>query len=192
MTRTPSRSRPIGTSVGGPHTHTSAPSLVSSSTLLRSTRLCSMSPTMATFSPAMRPLRSRMVKASSSACVGCSCSPSPALMIGDLQIRASRCAAPDDGWRSTIMLGPIASMLRAVSMSVSPLTTLELAIATPSVSALSRFSAISNEVRVRVDGSKNRLTTVRPRSAGTFLIGPLRDLLHRLGGVEDERRSPRA
>ncbi len=68
------------------------------------------------------------------------------------------------------MLGPIASMLRAVSTSVSPLTTLELAIATPSVSALSRFSAISNEVRVRVDGSKNRLTTVRPRSVGTFLM----------------------
>src|SRR5690349_21498583 len=40
-----------------------------------------------------------------------------------------------------------------------------------SVSALSRFSAISNDVRVRVDGSKNRFTTVRPRRAGTFLIG---------------------
>ena len=40
-----------------------------------------------------------------------------------------------------------------------------------SVSALSRFSAISNDVRVRVLGSKNRLTTVLPRSAGTFLIG---------------------
>ena len=91
-------------------------------------------------------------------------------MIGDLQIRDSRCAAPEALWRSTIMLGPIASMLRAVSTSVSPLTTLELAMATPSVSALSRFSAISNEVRVRVDGSKNRLTTVRPRSVGTFLI----------------------
>ena len=42
--------------------------------------------------------------------------------------------------------------------------------ATFSVSALSRFSAISNDVRVRVLGSKNRLTTVRPRSVGTFLI----------------------
>ena len=107
-------------------------------------------------------------------------------MIGDRQTRDSRCAAPEAGWRSTIMLGPIASMFRAVSTSVSPLTTLELAMATPSVSALSRFSAISNDVRVRVDGSKNRFTTVRPRSAGTFLICALRDLLHRLGGVEDE------
>ena len=56
-----------------------------------------------------------------------------------------------------------------------------------SVSALSRFSAISNDVRVRVLGSKNRLTTVLPRSAGTFLIGRVADFLHRLGGVEDER-----
>ena len=36
---------------------------------------------MATFRPARRPLRSRIVNASSSACVGCSCMPSPALMI---------------------------------------------------------------------------------------------------------------
>ena len=42
--------------------------------------------------------------------------------------------------------------------------------ATLSVSALRRFSAISNDVRVRVLGSKNRLTTVRPRSVGTFLM----------------------
>ena len=58
-----------------------------------------------------------------------------------------------------------------MSISVSPLVTLEVAVAIDSVSALRRFSAISNEVRVRVLGSKNRLTTVRPRSAGTFLIG---------------------
>src|SRR5439155_6534933 len=36
-------------------------------------------------------------------------------------------------------------------------------------SADKRFAAISNEVRVRVEGSKKRLMTVRPRSAGTFL-----------------------
>jgi hypothetical protein len=44
-------------------------------------------------------------------------------------------------------------MFFAVSTSVSPLTTLELATATPRMSALSRFSAISKDVRVRVDGS---------------------------------------
>src|SRR5207249_208230 len=32
---------------------------------------------------------------------------------------------------------------------------------------------ISNEVRVRVEGSKKRLMTVRPRKAGTFLISRL-------------------
>jgi hypothetical protein len=69
------------------------------------------------------------------------------------------------------MSGRIASRLSAVSASVSPLTTLDVAIAMLSVSALRRFSAISNDVRVRVLGSKNRLTTVLPRSAGTFLIG---------------------
>ena len=38
-------------------------------------------------------------------------------------------------------------------------------------SADRRFAAISNDVRVRVDGSRNRLMTVFPRSVGTFLIG---------------------
>ena len=84
------------------------------------------------------------------------------------------------------MSGAIASMLLTVSSSVSPLTTLDVETARLSVSALSRFSAISNDVRVRVLGSKKRLTMVRPRSAGTFLIGALADFLHRVGGVEDE------
>ena len=46
------------------------------------------------------------------------------------------------------MSGDIASRLSAVSTSVSPFTTLEVAIATFSVSALRRFSATSNEVRL--------------------------------------------
>jgi hypothetical protein len=128
----------------------------------------------------------RIVKASSSAWVGCSCMPSPALMMRAWQIRDSRWAAPDDECRITIMSGDIASRLSAVSTSVSPLVTLEVATAMLSVSALSRFSAISNDVRVRVLGSKNRLTTVRPRSAGHLLDRPRADFLHRLGGVEDQ------
>ena len=39
-----------------------------------------------------------------------------------------------------------------------------------SESADSHFSAVSKENRVRVDASKKRFTTIRPRSAGTFLI----------------------
>ena len=38
-------------------------------------------------------------------------------------------------------------------------------------SAESRLAAASNEMRVRVESSKKRLTTVRPRRAGSFLIG---------------------
>ena len=68
------------------------------------------------------------------------------------------------------MSGDIASRLRTVSARVSPFETLEPLAATFTVSALSRFSAISNEVRVRVLGSKKRFTTVCPRRAGTFLI----------------------
>ena len=119
---------------------------------------------------ASRPLWERIVNASSNACVGCSCMPSPALMIAERQIRDSRSGAPDEACRMTIMSGDIASMLRTVSTRVSPLVTLEVAAAMLSVSALSRFSAISNDVRVLVLGSKKRLTTVRPRSVGTFLI----------------------
>ena len=79
--------------------------------------------------------------------------PSPALMMRDLQMRDSRWQAPDEAWRNTIMSGDIASMLRAVSASVSPFSTLEAETAMFKVSALRRFSAISNDVRVRVLGS---------------------------------------
>ena len=37
-------------------------------------------------------------------------------------------------------------------------------------SADKRFAAASNEIRVRVESSKKRLTTVRPRNVGSFLI----------------------
>jgi len=39
------------------------------------------------------------------------------------------------------------------------------------VSALSRFSAISKEERVRVEFSKKRFTTSLARRAGTFFMG---------------------
>ena len=96
--------------------------------------------------------------------------PSPALMMVDRQMRARSSGAPDEAWRMTIMSGDIASRLRTVSTSVSPFVTLDVEVAMLKVSALRRFSAISNDVRVRVLGSKNRFTTVRPRSVGTFLI----------------------
>ena len=70
----------------------------------------------------------------------------------------------------TMQSGDIASRLRAVSRSVSPLVTLEVEALMLMASAERRLAAISKEVRVRVEGSKKRLMTVRPRSVGTFLI----------------------
>ncbi len=52
-----------------------------------------------------------------------------------------------------------------------PFKTLEEDAAKFKVSAESRFSASSKAIRVRVDGSKNRLTTVTPLSVGTLGIG---------------------
>ncbi len=60
----------------------------------RATRLCRMSPQIATVRPSIRPLRRRMVSASSSAWVGCSCAPSPALMTAQRTCRASKATAP--------------------------------------------------------------------------------------------------
>ena len=62
----------------------------------------------------------------------------------------------------------MASMLRAVSRNVSPLDTLDPLDEKSSTSADSRLAASSKLARVRVEDSKNRLTTTRPRSAGTF------------------------
>src|SRR5215475_4297161 len=136
----------------------------------RATRLCATSPTMATRRPSNGKPRSRIVYRSSKAWVGCSCQPSPALMTEDLTPRASVSAAPADECRSTMISACIASILRAVSSSVSPLTTLLEEGEKLMTSALKRFAASSNDVLVLVLGSKNRFTTVRPRSAGTFLI----------------------
>ena len=47
----------------------------------RATREKRMSPMMATCRPAILPFFSRIVKVSRRACVGCSCAPSPALMM---------------------------------------------------------------------------------------------------------------
>ena len=54
-------------------------------------------------------------------------------------------------------------------------------------SAESRLAAASKEIRVRVESSKNRLTTVRPRSVGQLLDRPVGERAQLVGGVEDER-----
>src|SRR5262245_3214792 len=62
----------------------------------------------------------------------------------------------------------IATRLSTVSSSVSPLLVDDTPMLRLMTSADRRFAAISNVVRVRVEFSKNRLNTERPRSNGTF------------------------
>ena len=86
--------------------------------------------------------------------------------------RPCRCASPRDCARCRRASRP--------SRRSSPAT------ATLTVSADSRFSANSNEMRVRVDASKNRLTIVDAAQRRHLLDRALADLLERLGGVENE------
>ena len=78
------------------------------------------------------------------------------------------CGAPLDLCRTTKASTPIAEIVSIVSRRLSPLLTLLDDTAKFMVSALSRFAAVSKLVRVRVESSKNKLTTFLPRSAGTF------------------------
>lgn len=114
-----------------------------------------------------------MVNASSSAWVGCSCVPSPALTTA-LSIHpevARRYGAPEAPCRMTTASAPMASRVRAVSLRDSPLETEEPFAEKLMTSAERRLAAASKEIRVRVESSKKRLTTVRPRRVGSFLIG---------------------
>lgn len=60
--------------------------------------------------------------------------------------------------------------VNAVSFSDSPFDTEEPFAEKLITSADNRFAAVSNEMRVRVESSKNKFTTVRPRNVGSFLI----------------------
>ena len=125
---------------------------------------------MVTLRPFTSPFFSNIVNVSSNACVGCSCAPSPALMTLQPTTRESRCGAPSALWRTTIMSALSASSVLPVSRSVSPFLSDDDSAVKLITSALSRKAASSKLMRVRVDGSTKRLTTVRPRRAGTFLI----------------------
>lgn len=94
-----------------------------------------------------------MVYASSSAWVGCSWVPSPALTTDPSTQFANRCGAPEAGCRTTTASAPIAWRVSAVSFRLSPLVTLEPLAEKLITSALSRLAAASNEIRVRVESS---------------------------------------
>src|SRR5579885_1312056 len=89
-------------------------------------------------------------------------------MIGVSKCRCRKCGAPDAEWRMTIASGRIAASVFSVSTSDSPLETLDACAVIEMVSAPRRLAAISKLVRVRVDASKNRFTTMRPRSRSSF------------------------
>src|SRR5712692_3921760 len=169
-TRQPIASIPRGISGGGPTSVTRAPIRTSAWMFERATRECRTSPTIATCSPSILPSSSSIVYRSSRACVGCWCLPSPALTTCAPVSEATSCGAPICGWRMTITSGSYASRVSAVSFSDSPLSTAEPAALIDITSAESRFAASSKLDDVRVDDSKKRLTTVRPRSVGSFFI----------------------
>ena len=90
----PISSIPRGRSGGGPTSVTRAPSRISAWMFERATREWRTSPTIATWSPSMRPNCSWIVYRSRSAWVGCWCLPSPALTIRASVTRATSCGAP--------------------------------------------------------------------------------------------------
>ena len=65
----------------------------------------------------------KIEKASNSACVGCSCVPSPAFIILALICFARKCGAPTLACRITIISTFIAKILLTVSSNVSPFFT---------------------------------------------------------------------
>jgi hypothetical protein len=74
-------------------------------TFERATRLWRTSPTIQTLRPSSEPTRRFSVYRSSSAWVGCSCLPSPALITAAEVQRATSPAAPACGVRITIAAG---------------------------------------------------------------------------------------
>ena len=84
---------------------------------------------------------------------------------------ASRAGAPDAPCRMITASAPMACKVCAVSLSDSPLLTLDPLAEKLMTSAESLFAAASKEIRVRVESSAKRFTIVRPRRVGSFFIG---------------------
>ena len=77
-------------------------------------------------------------------------------MIGVSSILAIKWGAPEAECRITMASGRIAARVFSVSSNDSPLSALDPWALMLIVSAPKRLAAISNEVRVRVEDSKNR------------------------------------
>ena len=129
---------------------TVAPICVNARMFERATREWSTSPTIQMLAPSSDPSRRRRVNTSSSACVGCSRLPSPALITAAGVQRATSPAAPAWGERITIAAGSYADSVCTVSLSDSPLSTADPCERIETTSALSRLAASSNDELVRV------------------------------------------
>ena len=170
-TSTPQFATPAGISVGGPIRRMRFSMRPSRKMFERATREWAMSPQIATVSRDSVPLRRRMVRASSSAWVGCSWRPSPAFRTAQFTLDASRLTAPEEGWRTTRRSGRIALSVIAVSIRVSPFFTEDSATDMFITSAPRRLPASSKLAWVRVEASKNMLIWVSPRSASERFSG---------------------
>ena len=158
----------------------------SKSAFERATRECATSPQIVTTSPSSVPCRRRIVNASSSACVGCSCS-----AVAGVHDRVTRRAARRTRRRPTRRGGsrrrPGASPRASctVSRASRPSSTLDAATFMFTTSAQRRLPASSN------DGARARRRLVEEVDDG--LAAQRRHLAHRLprdleevlGGVED-------
>ena len=151
-----------------PAQHDLAPNFDSKCTFDRATLLCAISPMMATRKPSSgfpvencarveQRLGGMLVRSIAGVDNGFRA-----------DILAGNAGAPEAAWRMTIASGRMATSVFRVSTSDSPLDTLDAVAVIEMVSAPSRFAAISKLVRVRVEASKNKLTTIRPRSRSSL------------------------
>ena len=119
-----------------------------------------MSPHIATLSPEIVFFLLRIVKESRSACVGCSCGPSPALITPQFTFSERSFTAPASLCLTTMRSGCIAFNVIAVSINVSPFFIELVPTEMFNISAPSFFPASSKEVLVLVEFSKNKFMHV--------------------------------
>ena len=129
-----------------------------------------MSPQIAIFKPSIFPIFIFIVIASNKAWVGCSLQPSPALITEQLTFLDKRFAAPESPCLITRRSGCIALSVIAVSIKVSPFFIAEFETFMFITSAPRRLPASSNDDKVLVELSKNKLICVFPFSKLNFLF----------------------
>jgi hypothetical protein len=181
----PGRAASSGSSSFGPQSSTRAPSRGSSSMLERATRLCRMSPTMVTVTPASvsgpsthAQLHTRPQMRQDRAQVEQRLRGMLVHAVAGVEHRQARLssssqAAPDELWRRMMASAPSARSVRPVSFSDSPFSMLELRLETSVVSAP---SALGGQLKagagargrlVEEQRDARRLARMRSRTSGS-------------------------